>query len=60
MSTTFLATTEVGKLVMSATFVTDFGTAAALSVMFIRPTPSMVPFVLASAAFIVLARRLQP
>jgi hypothetical protein len=35
---TGLNRTVIGKRLMSATFVTDFGTAAALSILFIKPT----------------------
>jgi Kef-type K+ transport system membrane component KefB len=42
----------VGKRLMSATFVTDFGTAAALSILFIKPNLWIVPFVLVSVALI--------
>ena len=37
--------TVIGKRLMSATFVTDLGTAAALSILFIKPTLWAVPFV---------------
>jgi Kef-type K+ transport system membrane component KefB len=39
---TGLTNTETGKLLMAATFVTDTGTAAALSILFIRPTAWLV------------------
>jgi len=42
----------VGKRIMSATFVTDFGTAAALSILFIKPTLWIIPFVAVSVALI--------
>jgi Kef-type K+ transport system membrane component KefB len=45
---TGLNQTVIGKRLMSATFVTDFGTVAALSVLFIKPTAWIVPFVAAS------------
>ena len=41
---TGLNKTELGKLIMSATFVTDFGTAIALSLLFIQITPYTVLF----------------
>jgi Kef-type K+ transport system membrane component KefB len=50
----------VGKRLMSATFVTDFGTAAALSILFIKPNIWIVPFVLLSAALIVGLPRVAP
>jgi Kef-type K+ transport system membrane component KefB len=42
----------VGKRLMSATFVTDFGTATALSILFIKPTIWIVPFVAVAAALV--------
>jgi Kef-type K+ transport system membrane component KefB len=50
----------VGKRLMSATFVTDFGTAAALSVLFIKPTLWIVPFVAASIVLIFGLPKLSP
>src|SRR5262249_53187473 len=50
----------VGKRLMSATFVTDFGTAAALSILFIKPNIWIVPFVLVSGALIVVLPRIGP
>ena len=50
----------VGKRLMSATFVTDFGTAAALSVLFIKPNLWIVPFVLTSVVLIVVLPRIGP
>src|SRR5213075_712818 len=43
---TGLNRTVVGKRLMSATFVTDFGTAAALSILFIKPNLWIIPFAL--------------
>jgi len=57
---TGLTGTATGKVIMAATFVTDFGTAAALSVLFIEPTVWLVPFIAASGLLIVLMPRLQP
>jgi Kef-type K+ transport system membrane component KefB len=57
---TGLNRTLVGKRLMSATFVTDFGTAAALSILFIKPNFWIVPFVLASAALIFGLPRIAP
>ena len=57
---TGLNRTLVGKRLMSATFVTDFGTAAALSILFITPNIWIVPFVLASAALIFGLPRIAP
>jgi Kef-type K+ transport system membrane component KefB len=56
---TGLNQTSIGKLLMSATFVTDFGTAAALSVLFITPTWWLVPFAAASVVLIVAMPRLE-
>jgi Kef-type K+ transport system membrane component KefB len=50
----------VGKRLMSATFVTDFGTAAALSILFIKPNIWIIPFALASVALIVVLPRISP
>ncbi len=55
-----LAETELGKLIMASTFVTDFGTAAALSLLFVTPSPWIAVFVAVSAAVIVLMPRLEP
>jgi Kef-type K+ transport system membrane component KefB len=51
---------RLGKLLMSATFVTDFATAAALSIIFIRPNPWFAAFLAASLALIVGLPRLAP
>src|SRR5258706_1826719 len=50
---TGLTKTPLGKLIMAATFITDLGTVTALSVLFITPTPYLVPFALVSIAVIV-------
>jgi Kef-type K+ transport system membrane component KefB len=57
---TGLTNTATGKVIMAATFVTDFGTAAALSILFIEPTVWLIPFVAVSALLIVAMPRLQP
>jgi Kef-type K+ transport system membrane component KefB len=57
---TGLNQTIIGKRLMSATFVTDFGTAAALTVLFLKPTIWIVPFAAASVALIVLLPKLAP
>ncbi len=49
---------RIGKLLMSATFVTDFGTAVALSVIFIRPNGWFLLFVVGSIALILGLPRL--
>jgi len=43
----------IGKRIMAATFVTDLGTAAALSILFIKPSLWIVPFVGASIALVI-------
>src|SRR3990170_2654569 len=45
---TGLAKTEIGKVIMAATFITDLGTALALSLLFIRPSPFLLLFVAVS------------
>jgi Kef-type K+ transport system membrane component KefB len=57
---TGLTRTSIGKLIMASTFVTDFGTAAALSVLFIRPTAWIGAFLGVSAAVVLVMPRLQP
>lgn len=54
---TGLSRTDLGKLLMSATFVTDMGTALALSILFVKPTFYTALFILVSAAVIVFAVR---
>jgi Kef-type K+ transport system membrane component KefB len=56
---TGLNQTEIGKTIMAATFVTDFGTAAALSALFLTPNLWMIPFVVVSVALIVVMPRLE-
>ncbi len=50
----------IGKLIMAATFVTDFGTAFALAALFIRPTWWLLPFLAVSVFVIWAMRALQP
>jgi len=57
---TRLADAAIGKLIMASTFVTDFGTALALSILFIRPNWWIVPFILVSAGLILFMPRLKP
>lgn len=57
---TGLNRTVIGKRIMSATFVTDFGTAAALSILFVAPTLWIVPFLAVSVVLIVGLPRLAP
>lgn len=51
---------RIGKLLMSATFVTDFATAVALSVIFIHPNEWFVLFLVGSIGLIVALPRLAP
>ncbi len=53
-----LNATKIGKLIMSATFITDLGTVAALSLLFISPSWWLVPFVVVSVGLIVGMPRL--
>jgi Kef-type K+ transport system membrane component KefB len=57
---TGLTETEIGKIIMAATFVTDFGTALALALLFIRPNWWLPPFILVSVVIIAAMRRLHP
>ena len=50
----------VGKRLMSATFVTDIATVAGLTLLFIKPTIWIVPFVLASVVLIIGLPRMSP
>jgi Kef-type K+ transport system membrane component KefB len=55
-----LTTSNVGKLLMSATFVTDLCTAIALSAIFIKPNVWFPVFLVVSVAFIVALPRIAP
>lgn len=55
-----LNATRVGKLLMSATFVTDLATVVALSAIFIKPNLWFPVFLAASVGLIVLLPRLAP
>lgn len=57
---TGLTHTPLGKLIMASTFVTDFGVAVMLAVLFVRPTWWLVPFVAVSVLVIWAMRALQP
>jgi Kef-type K+ transport system membrane component KefB len=57
---TGLTDTPIGKLIMSACFVTDFGTALALSLIFAEGNAWTIVFVLASAALIWLGPNVIP
>jgi Kef-type K+ transport system membrane component KefB len=50
----------VGKRLMSATFVTDFGTVAALSILFLKPNLWIVPFIGVSVMLIFGLPRIAP
>lgn len=54
---TGLSGTEVGKLLMAATFITDMGTALALSILFIKPTLFTLCFLVVSMIVIFIAGR---
>jgi Kef-type K+ transport system membrane component KefB len=57
---TGLNETRVGKLLMSACFVTDLGTAVALSAIFIRPNGYFPVFLAASVGLILLLPKVAP
>jgi len=52
---TGLAQSEIGKMIMAATFVTDMGTALAMSILFVKPTVFTLIFVSVSVNVIFLA-----
>ena len=52
---TGLSKTEIGKLIMASTFITDMGTAIALSVLFVMPTLYTAIFILFSLCVIYFA-----
>jgi Kef-type K+ transport system membrane component KefB len=55
-----LTDTNIGKLLMSATFVTDLCTAVALSAIFIKPNAWFPVFLIVSLALILLLPRMAP
>jgi Kef-type K+ transport system membrane component KefB len=57
---TGLTETYTGKLIMASTFITDFGTALALSLLFIRPGWNLILFILVSILIIVLIPKVSP
>jgi Kef-type K+ transport system membrane component KefB len=57
---TGLTKTQIGKLMMAATFVTDMGTALALSIMFIQPTMFTLVFYVGSILIILFVDRFSP
>jgi Kef-type K+ transport system membrane component KefB len=52
-----LSGTAIGQLLLSSTFVTDMATVAALTLLFIKPTWWLVPFVLVSVLLILAMPR---
>ena len=52
--------TRIGKLLMSATFVTDMGTAVALSAIFIKPNVWFPIFLVVSVGLMVILPRIAP
>ena len=56
---TGLTNTEIGKVIMAATFVTDLGTALALTLLFIQPGTALVIFAIVSIVVIVTMVLLQ-
>lgn len=54
---TGLSGTRVGKFLMASTFITDIGTALALSVLFVKPTLFTALFLVISVIVIVFATR---
>jgi len=52
-----LAKTRIGRLLMASTFITDMGTALALSILFIKPTLYTGLFILVSLVVIFLATK---
>lgn len=57
---TGLNETEIGKMIMASTFVTDFSTALALSILFLHPNWLLLVFIGVSALLIVLVPRISP
>jgi len=57
---TGLNATRIGKLIMSATFVTDLGTVLALSAIFIKPNAWFPLFLAVSVGLILLLPRIAP
>ena len=54
---TKLPNPAIGKMIMAATFITNTGTALALSILFIKPTLYTLAFIIVSIAVIFLAVR---
>lgn len=54
---TNLSQTDIGKILMASTFITDMGTALTLSILFIKPTLYTALFMVISIIVIVLAAK---
>jgi Kef-type K+ transport system membrane component KefB len=54
---TSLSWTNVGKLVMASTFITNMGTAIALSILFVKPTIYTLVFLIITVGVIILATK---
>jgi Kef-type K+ transport system membrane component KefB len=54
---TNLSKTEIGKLLMASTFITDMGVALALSILFAKPTLYTLAFIVISIIIIILATK---
>ncbi len=54
---TDLSRTKIGKLIMASTFITDMGTAIALSILFVKPTFYTVIFIFVSLGVIYFAEK---
>jgi Kef-type K+ transport system membrane component KefB len=54
---TGLSKSEIGKLLMAATFITDMGTALALSLLFMKPSVYTLAFIAGSIVLIFLATK---
>ena len=57
---TGLTNTQIGKIIMASTFITDFGTSAGLSLLFISLNTNTVWFVLVSIGLIALMPKIAP
>jgi Kef-type K+ transport system membrane component KefB len=55
-----LTRTEIGKIIMASTFVTDIGTVLALSILFVKPNLYVILFAAVSIAVIIAAPRIVP
>jgi len=57
---TGLTETKIGKIIMASCFITDMGTAVALSLLFIEFNPFTLVFLVVSSAIIAMVPRLAP